>query len=66
VEREFVADLSSDQAEALLEAAIRNTQIQWILGDDDVYEFFTAIARRHEDSIDPAMLAEFWDLFEEE
>lgn len=54
------ADFSPEQAEALIEAANRNTQIRWILGDDDVGSFFTTLATDYQDVLDPNELATFW------
>lgn len=55
------ADFSPEQAQALVEAANRNTQIRWILGDDDVYAFFAGVAARYQDVIEPREVAEFWE-----
>lgn len=60
------ADFSSEQAQALVEAANGNTQIRWILEDDDVYAFFTRIAARYGDVIEPSELAAFWENAEPE
>jgi hypothetical protein len=57
-------DFTPEQAQALIEAANRNTQIRRILEDEDVRQFFTDVANDFGDVIDPATLSEFWEYFE--
>jgi len=45
-------DFTSEQLNEIVEAAISNNQIYWIIKDPDVYEFFTSIIQGHEDQID--------------
>lgn len=45
-------DFTSEQLNEIVEAAISNNQIYWIIKDPDVYEFFTSIIRGHENQID--------------
>lgn len=60
------ADFTRNEVEELFQAAIRNTQIRWIIEDDDVFQFYTQIAHQYADVVDPAVLSEFWALFERE
>jgi hypothetical protein len=60
------ADFTTEQAQAMIEAANHNNQIRWILTDDDVFTFFTRIAARHADTIDATELADFWENVEPE
>jgi len=48
----------------MMRAAVTNTQIEWILEDDDVFEFFTKLAHQYSEDIDPATRAAFWTEFE--
>ncbi len=61
--RQF-ADFTPQEAEELFLAAIQNTQVRWIVEDDDVWSFYTQLARQYGEVVDPAVLAEFWSLFE--
>ena len=45
-------DFTSEQLNEIVEAAISNNQIYWIIKDPDVYEFFTSIIRGQENQID--------------
>lgn len=45
-------DFTSEQLNEIVEAAISNNQIYWIIKDPDVYEFFSSIIQGHEDQID--------------
>jgi PIN domain len=57
------SDFLPQEVEELLEAALRNTQIRWIVEDDDVFRFYTRLIHEYQDSLDPGLLAEFWGLF---
>jgi hypothetical protein len=58
------ADFTRNEVEELFRAAVQNTQIRWIIEDDDVFRFFTQLAHQYSDVVDPALLSEFWALFE--
>jgi hypothetical protein len=58
------AEFLPREAEDMLYAAVTNSQIEWILEDDDVFSFFTDLAHQYHDVIDPGVLAEFWGEFE--
>jgi len=60
------SDFLPQEVDELLLAAVNNTQIRWIIEDDDVFGFFTGLVREHQDSVDPGLLAEFWGLFEDD
>jgi hypothetical protein len=59
------SDFLPQEVEDLLSAAVSNTQIQWILEDDDVFRFFSRLAHQYQDVVDPGLLAEFWGQIEE-
>jgi hypothetical protein len=58
------ADFTRVEADELLRAAVRNTQIRWIIEDDDVSSFYTGLAHQYDDVVDPTTLSEFWALLE--
>ena len=45
------------QREGLFEAAINNTQVSWIIGDDDVYSFYTRLRENEPQPISEASSA---------
>ena len=58
------ADYLPREVERLLDAAVMNTQIRWILEDDDVFQFYSRLAHEYQYVVDQALLAEFWGHFE--
>lgn len=58
------ADFTSEQAQTLLRAANQNSQIRWILTDDDVMQFYTTLLDDMKDVLDPDEVAEFWHNFD--
>jgi hypothetical protein len=60
------SDFLPQEVEELLYAAVSNTQIRWIIEDDDVFGFYTRLAHEYQNSVDPGLLAEFWGLFEDD
>jgi PIN domain len=58
------AEFLPSEAEAMMRAAVTNTQIERILEDDDVFEFFTKLAHQYSEVIDPGTRAAFWAVFE--
>ncbi len=46
---------SKSQAEQLILAAETNSQVGWILGDDDILHFYQHLLERHKDLIDQAL-----------
>lgn len=58
------SDFLPQEVEDLLYAAVSNSQIRWIVEDDDLFRFYTRLANEYQDSVDPRLLGEFWDLFE--
>lgn len=60
------SDFLPHEVEELLYAAVSNTQIRWIIEDDDVFRFYSRLAHQYQDSVDPGLLAEFWGLLEDD
>jgi len=52
------ADFSMSQVNAIVQAAISNNQVYWIIDDQDVREFLTEVIKGKEDHIEPESLAE--------
>lgn len=57
-------DFTPQQAETLLRAANRNSQIRWILTDDDVMTFYTNLLSDYENVLDPEEVSTFWTNFD--
>ena len=57
-------DFTNAQANAIIEAAVSNNQISWIIEDKDVNQFLRAVISGREDQIDPNNLGALYDLFE--
>jgi hypothetical protein len=51
-----VSDFSAQQVEQLIEAAELNSQIGWIMGDDDVYNFYSMLLEKYSGGISDAAL----------
>jgi hypothetical protein len=51
----YMALLTPSDVETLLRAALDNSQIKWIAGDEDVREFFETIWTKHGDNVDPEL-----------
>jgi hypothetical protein len=49
-------DFSQTQANAIVDAALNNTQVNWILRDYDVFEFLTKLIKKYDDKIDEMAL----------
>lgn len=56
------SEFSDAQANAIVSAAVSNTQVNWILGDDDVKRLIDAVVRGREDRIESANLAALREL----
>ncbi len=60
------ADFSMSQVDAIVQAAISNNQVYWIIDDWDVREFLTEVIKGKEDHIEPENLAELQRLLGEQ
>lgn len=49
---------SAAQAAALVEIAMVNTQVKWVLSDEDVKDFFTKLIDEHSDTLEESVLDE--------
>lgn len=56
--RKYTSDFTFDQVERIAAHAVFNTQIAWILSDDDVEGFVTAVIQGYEDQMDQYVLGE--------
>jgi hypothetical protein len=45
-------NFSQLQVSEIVDAALTNSQVSWILGDQDVYEFMTKFAAEYKDKMD--------------
>ena len=45
-------EFSKSQANELAQVALSNSQINWIISDSDVHEFYKSLLENHEDKID--------------
>jgi len=52
------SEFSEVQVNAIVQAAISNDQVYWIITDSDVYEFLSGISEEYGDYIEPGNLAE--------
>ncbi len=59
-------DFSMSQVNAIVQAAVSNNQVYWIIEDRDVREFLTGIIKGKEEDIDPGNLAELQQLLSEQ
>ncbi|TOO38325.1 hypothetical protein, partial [Vibrio parahaemolyticus] len=50
------SEFNKSQVDELCEAALSNRQINWIIGDPDVYEFFSSLVASHKGLIDKSKL----------
>ncbi|EPE1743127.1 TPA: PIN domain-containing protein [Vibrio diabolicus] len=50
------SEFNKSQVDELCEAALSNRQINWIIGDPDVYEFFSSLVESHKGLIDKSKL----------
>ena len=57
-------DFTHAQANAIVEAAISNNQINWIIEDEDVFQLLQSVISGREDQIDPDNLGNLYELFE--
>lgn len=56
-------NFSDTQAKRMIEAALENNQIRWILHDDDVYSFYGQLITSKKSNIDDNLLASFQKVF---
>lgn len=54
-------NFSQSQVSEMLDAAIHNNQIAWILGDQDVYEFVSKLVTEYKDKIEEETLTRIQD-----
>ena len=52
---------SQSQVSEIVDAGLNNNQVNWILGDQDVYEFMTQFAAQHKNDIDDASYQQLMD-----
>jgi len=57
------SDFSMSQVDAIIQAAISNNQIYWIIEDKAVRDFLTEVIRGKEEHINPGILAELQRVF---
>jgi predicted nucleic acid-binding protein len=53
---DYIADFTAAQANAVVEAALTNSQVGWIIKDVDVEAFYRNLLKTHAANIDPAIL----------
>jgi hypothetical protein len=58
------ADFTPAQLNDIVSAAINNSQVHWIIEDDDVHEFLSSVVRGHENDIEPENLKKLNELLE--
>jgi predicted nucleic acid-binding protein len=51
-------DFTASQANDIVNAALSNNQVLWIIGDNDVRDFLSRVVNQHADNLDPEKLAE--------
>ena len=49
-------DFSQSQVSEMIQAALNNTQVNWILSDSDVYEFFAKLIDSHGANVEEGLL----------
>lgn len=59
----YMALLTPSDVETILLAAFHNTQVNWILEDSDVYEFYETILIKHGDKVSPELAKSAQELF---
>ncbi len=52
-----LGEFSSTQANAIVDAALANLQVRWIIHDNDVFAFLTQLADDHADDLDEDLLS---------
>lgn len=57
-------DFSAAQVNDIIDAALSNTQVRWIIGDHDVQEFIRNVVSNYEEKIEPYKLSLIIDLLE--
>ena len=62
----FTNDFSPSQRNRIVEAAVANNQVAWILTDPDVRSFIEAVVEGHEADIDASNLTRLWDFWSED
>lgn len=55
---------SPAQAARLVQIALENSQVRWIIEDDDVYSFYISLIRNNRDNIDLTLRRRFWSQLE--
>jgi len=58
---EFTATQTND----IIDAAVSNNQVRWIVGDEDVYSFLKSVIKDKEHRLDNELLTELNELFDE-
>lgn len=61
---QYVDLLDPDDAALLFNAAIDNSQVRWVLGDDDVNNFYLKLTSRFLGAVDPALADQVVDLMD--
>lgn len=59
----FVDDLSWDEADKILSAGVKNSQISWIGTDDDVVALYTKLMAKYQDKLGAERFAELEEIF---
>lgn len=54
-------NFSESQAREIADAALLNSQVNWILSDDDVHEFMAKFLSEYKDKLDPETYAKLAD-----
>jgi|GEM_PF-2154308 len=54
--------LTAEDAEILFRAALENSQISWVAGDEDVHDFYVYLANQFLTAVDPSLVSEVIDL----
>jgi hypothetical protein len=60
----YAADLTADQANDLVAAALANNQVGWIIKDEDVEAFYRGLLKTHEAQIEPNNLAKLKEMLD--
>lgn len=58
-------DFSPAQIEALVNIAQSNNQVGWIIGDSDVYDFYSSLSKKHCEKLQPDTKAQLLALLDE-
>jgi hypothetical protein len=55
-------NFSQSQVSEIIDAALTNSQVRWILGDQDVFGFMTKFAEEYKDKIEEETYGQFMDI----